>query len=119
MGSELGKSQRRRVSEDSTGNSSRIGECRNPPPRRYVEFHDFFFCFQVVYHRKSEPTSALDAVTSNIVEKHLLDEIKDTSGTLKAIVWITHSSDQGKRVGTRFLRVTAGGIHEDNAIQEA
>ena len=61
----------------------------------------------------SEPTSALDTATSDIVEKYLLEEIKDASGTLKAIVWITHSPEQGSRVGNRFLRVTAGGIHDD------
>ncbi|KAI0818532.1 P-loop containing nucleoside triphosphate hydrolase protein [Irpex lacteus] len=65
-----------------------------------------------------EPTSALDAGTSETVEKYIIDKVKSTDGTLKAVVWITHSADQAKRVGTRFLRVTAGGIHEEDGVQE-
>ncbi|KAI0693287.1 P-loop containing nucleoside triphosphate hydrolase protein [Cytidiella melzeri] len=65
-----------------------------------------------------EPTSALDAGTSDTVENYILDEIKNGNGTLKAVVWITHSADQAKRVGTRFLRVTSGGIHEEDGVHE-
>lgn len=60
-----------------------------------------------------EPTSALDAATSENVEKQLLEEVRRPGSTLKALVWITHSVEQGKRVGTRFMRVTAGGLHEE------
>lgn len=65
-----------------------------------------------------EPTSALDAATSDTVEKYILDEIKSRHGKLKAVVWITHSVEQAKRVGTRFLRITAGGIHEESSVQD-
>lgn len=60
-----------------------------------------------------EPTSALDAATSEQVENSLMSMVESSHANLKALVWITHSQDQGRRVGTRFLRVTAGGIHED------
>ncbi|KAI0093575.1 P-loop containing nucleoside triphosphate hydrolase protein [Irpex rosettiformis] len=66
-----------------------------------------------------EPTSALDAGSSEMVEKYILNEVKNKGGALKAVVWITHSADQGKRVGDRFLRVTAGGIHEERGLEEA
>ncbi|KAF7793066.1 hypothetical protein EIP86_004172 [Pleurotus ostreatoroseus] len=65
-----------------------------------------------------EPTSALDARTTDTVEKYLLEEVKKPNGSLKAMVWITHSAEQGQRVGTRFLRVTAGGVHEDSPEEE-
>jgi len=61
-----------------------------------------------------EPTSALDAVSAENVEKYLLDEIQAATGKLKALIWITHSEEQGKRVGTRFLRIVAGGLHDEN-----
>ncbi|KAI0647249.1 P-loop containing nucleoside triphosphate hydrolase protein [Trametes meyenii] len=61
-----------------------------------------------------EPTSALDGETSGKVEKHLVSEAKSPDSKLKAIVWITHSPEQGERVGTRFIRVTSGGVREDN-----
>jgi len=66
-----------------------------------------------------EPTSALDAGNSDAVEKYILEEVKSSGGELKAVVWITHSAAQAKRVGTRFLRVTAGGIHEEDGVQDA
>ncbi|KIP09513.1 hypothetical protein PHLGIDRAFT_102729 [Phlebiopsis gigantea 11061_1 CR5-6] len=59
-----------------------------------------------------EPTSALDASTSESVENYLLDEVREGKGKLKALIWITHSEEQGRRVGTRFLRITAGGLSE-------
>ncbi|KAI0780727.1 P-loop containing nucleoside triphosphate hydrolase protein [Trametes elegans] len=61
-----------------------------------------------------EPTSALDAETSNKVEQHLVQEVKSSDSNLKALIWITHSPEQGQRVGTRFVRVTSGGVREEN-----
>ncbi|OSD08656.1 P-loop containing nucleoside triphosphate hydrolase protein [Trametes coccinea BRFM310] len=61
-----------------------------------------------------EPTSALDSETSLKVEKHLVAEVKSPDSKLKAIVWITHSPEQGERVGTRFIRITSGGVREEN-----
>ena len=61
-----------------------------------------------------EPTSALDAAATEIVESYLLKEIKSSHGKLQAVVWITHSAEQGRRVGTRFLRIVAGGLHEED-----
>lgn len=61
-----------------------------------------------------EPTSALDADTSSHVEKYLLSKVKGGRGSLKAILWITHSPEQGQRVGTRFMRVSSGGMREED-----
>jgi ABC-type iron transport system FetAB ATPase subunit len=59
-----------------------------------------------------EPTSGLDGKSSAAVEDTLMEEIRDQSKTLKAIIWITHSEEQAERVGTRFMRLTPGGIEE-------
>ncbi|KAI0372861.1 P-loop containing nucleoside triphosphate hydrolase protein [Pilatotrama ljubarskyi] len=61
-----------------------------------------------------EPTSALDSESSGKVEKHLVAAVKSPDSKLKAIVWITHSPEQGERVGTRFIRITSGGVREEN-----
>ncbi|KAI0362349.1 P-loop containing nucleoside triphosphate hydrolase protein [Trametes cingulata] len=61
-----------------------------------------------------EPTSALDSESSGKVEKHLVAAVKSPDSKLKAVVWITHSPEQGERVGTRFIRITAGGVREEN-----
>ncbi|KAI1794559.1 P-loop containing nucleoside triphosphate hydrolase protein [Ganoderma leucocontextum] len=61
-----------------------------------------------------EPTSALDADSSSKVEKYLTSKVKARDSNLKALIWITHSEEQGQRVGTRFARVTAHGIREDS-----
>ncbi|KAH9857086.1 P-loop containing nucleoside triphosphate hydrolase protein [Lenzites betulinus] len=60
-----------------------------------------------------EPTSALDSDSSGKIEKHLVAEVKSEESRLKAVVWITHSPEQGERVGTRFIRVTSGGVEEE------
>lgn len=60
-----------------------------------------------------EPTSALDPASSAVVERALVEEIKDAGSALKAIVWITHSEEQAARVGTRFLRLTPAGVQEE------
>ncbi|KAI0831515.1 P-loop containing nucleoside triphosphate hydrolase protein [Trametes gibbosa] len=61
-----------------------------------------------------EPTSALDSDSSAKIEKHLVAEVKSGETRLKAIVWITHSPEQGERVGTRFIRITSGGVREES-----
>jgi ABC-type phosphate transport system ATPase subunit len=62
-----------------------------------------------------EPTSALDSETSSQVEKTLMGLPKSGS-SIKAIVWITHSHEQGERVGTRWLNLTPGhGLEESNS----
>ncbi|OBZ69074.1 Mitochondrial import receptor subunit TOM40 [Grifola frondosa] len=61
-----------------------------------------------------EPTSALDAESSSTVEKRLISDLKSPDTNLKALVWITHSPEQGRRVGTRFLRVSSGGVQEED-----
>lgn len=80
--------------------------------------HDGSDCFFCSLSKKKEPTSALDAATSDTVEKYILDEVKNSNGKLKSVVWITHAVEQAKRVGTRFLRITARGIHEESGIQD-
>jgi len=64
-----------------------------------------------------EPTSALDSETSLMVENFLVDLVRTRKSSLKAIVWITHSPEQSRRVGNRFIYLIAGGCHEsdDNA----
>ncbi|KAH9079418.1 P-loop containing nucleoside triphosphate hydrolase protein [Lactarius deliciosus] len=61
-----------------------------------------------------EPTSALDPASSAVVERALVEEIKDADSALKAIVWITHSDEQAARVGTRFLHLTPVGVQEES-----
>jgi len=59
-----------------------------------------------------EPTSALDAESSGLVEQYLKDMLHDESVTTKALVWITHSDEQGRRVGTRFVQIVDGSCKE-------
>lgn len=47
-----------------------------------------------------------------MVENFLVQEIKAADRELKALIWITHSEEQARRVGTRFL-VFAGGKCEE------
>ena len=54
----------------------------------------------------SEPTSALDAASSLLVERVLESELHSAESMLKAILWITHSEEQGQRVGTRFIHIS-------------
>jgi len=46
------------------------------------------------------------------VEKYLTEELQSAESTLKAIVWITHSEEQGLRVGNRFVQISVGGCFE-------
>jgi len=59
-----------------------------------------------------EPTSALDSETASLVENYLVERVNRKDACLKAIIWITHSSEQGRRVGTRFIHLTGGGCIE-------
>ena len=67
------------------------------------------FCSDSFTH-PAEPTSALDPASSAVVEKALVEEVKDPQSALKAIVWVTHSDEQAARVGTRFLHLTPAGV---------
>jgi UDP-glucose/iron transport system ATP-binding protein len=66
----------------------------------------------VLMQEVTEPTSALDAGTTALVEASLQNLIKDESSTVKAVIWITHSEEQGRKVGTRFLLLEAGGCFD-------
>jgi len=59
-----------------------------------------------------EPTSALDPDSSASVEKLIASELRAADSALKAIVWITHSEEQGQRVGTRHLYLVDGTCRE-------
>ncbi len=61
-----------------------------------------------------EPTSALDPETASWVETYLVERIRQGDTSLKALIWITHSSEQGRRIGTRFIHMTAGGCYESD-----
>ncbi|KAJ3514834.1 hypothetical protein NLJ89_g2140 [Agrocybe chaxingu] len=61
-----------------------------------------------------EPTSALDSETSALVEKTLVDKVRSGDTILKSLVWITHSPEQSRRVGTRFIYLSAGGCYESD-----
>ncbi|EGN95960.1 hypothetical protein SERLA73DRAFT_185413 [Serpula lacrymans var. lacrymans S7.3] len=60
-----------------------------------------------------EPTSALDPDSSARVERFIADELRSSESHLKAVLWITHSEEQGRRVGTRFLRISLNGCEEE------
>ncbi|KDR81621.1 hypothetical protein GALMADRAFT_221489 [Galerina marginata CBS 339.88] len=59
-----------------------------------------------------EPTSALDSETSSLVENFLVDRVRTADTNLKAMIWITHSPEQSRRVGSRFIHLSAGGCYE-------
>ncbi|KAF7976314.1 hypothetical protein HWV62_7026 [Athelia sp. TMB] len=73
------------------------------------------FCYLMTFISLSvtEPTSALDPESAKLVEDYLTNELKSGEAALKAIVWITHSEEQGHRVGTRHLHLTAEGCREE------
>lgn len=60
-----------------------------------------------------EPTSALDATTSELVEKTLVNGIHNPETNLKAIIWITHSEEQSQRVATRTIQLTPTKVVEE------
>lgn len=59
-----------------------------------------------------EPTSALDSETSRLVEEFLVNAIRSSTLSVKAVVWITHSPEQSRRVGTRFIFLSGGACYE-------
>ncbi|KAG2157131.1 P-loop containing nucleoside triphosphate hydrolase protein [Suillus clintonianus] len=65
-----------------------------------------------------EPTSALDHQSTKLVEEFILNELRSSESGLKAIVWITHSEEQARRVGTRFLRISPSGCQEEPLMPE-
>ena len=60
-----------------------------------------------------EPTSALDPDTALAVEKYTLSALHKPESTVKAIIWITHSEEQGQRVGTRYITISGGKAREE------
>ncbi|KAG1905606.1 P-loop containing nucleoside triphosphate hydrolase protein [Suillus fuscotomentosus] len=65
-----------------------------------------------------EPTSALDHHSTKLVEDFILNALRSPQNGLKAIVWITHSEEQARRVGTRFLRISTSGCEEEPLMPE-
>ncbi|TFK76430.1 P-loop containing nucleoside triphosphate hydrolase protein [Pluteus cervinus] len=63
-----------------------------------------------------EPTSALDPESSGLVERLITERVRGSHASLKAVIWITHSEEQGQRVGTRFCQLTAGECKEEQRI---
>ncbi|TEB31237.1 ATP-binding cassette transporter [Coprinellus micaceus] len=63
-----------------------------------------------------EPTSALDPDSSLLVEQCLVDRINSGQSNLKALIWITHSSEQGRRIGTRFVYMSGAGVWCSGAL---
>lgn len=63
-----------------------------------------------------EPTSALDPETVLSVERYTLSLLRRPEGKVKAIVWITHSEEQGQRVGTRFITLVGGKAREEQQV---
>ncbi|KIJ69375.1 hypothetical protein HYDPIDRAFT_105974 [Hydnomerulius pinastri MD-312] len=66
-----------------------------------------------------EPTSALDPQSTALVERFISTELRSPESELKAVVWITHSEEQGRRVGTRFLRISNSGCEEESRLLDA
>jgi hypothetical protein len=62
-----------------------------------------------------EPTSALDPETALAVENYTLSMLRRPDSSVKAIIWITHSEEQGHRVGTRFITIAGGKAHEGSS----
>jgi len=50
------------------------------------------------------------------VEKYTLSALREPESTVKAIIWITHSEEQGQRVGTRFITLTSGKAREEQQL---
>ncbi len=49
-----------------------------------------------------EPTANLDEDSANVVEKRILSYLKQHSASA---LWVTHSSNQAKRIGNRILKL--------------
>jgi len=63
-----------------------------------------------------EPTSALDPHSTALVEDFISGEVRSPESELKAILWITHSEEQGRRAGTRFLYISNNGCEETRLL---
>jgi len=50
------------------------------------------------------------------VEKYTLSALHEPESTVKAIIWITHSEEQGQRVGTRFITIVGGKAREEEQV---
>ncbi len=59
-----------------------------------------------------EPTSSLDAVNAERIEKMLLNLRKESNLTM---VWITHEMEQARRIGGRRLLLKEGKLEEEHA----
>jgi ABC-type iron transport system FetAB ATPase subunit len=46
----------------------------------------------------------------------MIDEIRSNESCLKAIVWITHSDEQGSRVGNKFMQIAHGKCCEERSL---
>lgn len=62
-----------------------------------------------------EPTAALDQGSAEYIEKVVLD-LRAAKGL--TVIWITHSLQQARRVGTRTILMEAGKIVEDKPTPE-
>ena len=58
-----------------------------------------------------EPTAALDAATSQLVEKAVCDWVAERPDQ-RAILWVSHDEGQTDRLATRTVRVEAGRVQE-------
>ncbi|KAH8117570.1 P-loop containing nucleoside triphosphate hydrolase protein [Phellopilus nigrolimitatus] len=67
-------------------------------------------CAEVVL--LDEPTSALDSESCGRVETYLRNMLSASDVSTKAFVMITHSAEQARRIGTRFVEVADGTCRE-------
>lgn len=63
-----------------------------------------------------EPTSALDEASRSAVESVLTSLIKQRNLTC---IWVTHDSDQAKRLATKVLRLEGGRVQAIRSVEEA
>ncbi|WP_050423331.1 ABC transporter ATP-binding protein [Bradyrhizobium tropiciagri] len=59
-----------------------------------------------------EPTAALDATSTAIVESIVAERISNGTG----VIWSTHDSAQAQRVGSRLFVMDAGGCIEEHQL---
>ena len=62
-----------------------------------------------------EPTAALDPAATEHIEKVILNLRESKELT---VIWVTHSLQQARRVGTRTMMMAAGKIAEDKPTEE-
>jgi len=63
-----------------------------------------------------EPTANLDAANRQRTEAVIFDYLA-RSGALA--LWVTHDPEQGRRIGTRHLRIDGGSLLEDGLVEGA